>query len=88
MDSLTVAVAHELSSRYCPTNKESFLVTLVVLVVAFCVAGIVLRRFGRVARIAGIVLILFALGGTALDLFGLSGCGPHFSPGLTWDHPW
>lgn len=88
MDSLTVAVAHELSSRYCPTNKESFLVTLALLVVAFCVAGIVLGRFGRVARVAGIVLILFAIGGGALDLFGLAGCGAHFSPGLAWDNPW
>lgn len=88
MDHLAAAVAQELSSRYCPTNKETFLIALFLLVAAFCIAGVILQRSGRVARIAGILLILFAIGGAGMDLFGFLGCGPHITPGLTWDYPW
>lgn len=85
---LNPAVADSLASFWCPTNRASFLATLFALVAAICIVGIVLRRFGRVARIAGLVLILFAIGGGAMELFGLSGCGPHFAAGVTWDRPW
>ena len=88
VDHLAVAVTQELSSRYCPVSKGLFLIELFVLLAIFCVVGLVLIRRGNTARLAGIFVLLFAVGGAALDLFGLSGCGAHFTPGLTWDHPW
>lgn len=88
MDHLTAAVAQELASRYCPTNKPLFLTELSILVSIFCAIGAALVLRGNNARVAGILFLVFALGIAALDLFGYSGCGPHFTPGLTWDHPW
>jgi hypothetical protein len=82
------AVVVALASGYCPTNGTAFLLELVALVAFFCIAGIVLLRLGRVARIVGIMLVVFAIGGAAIDLFGLSGCNGHIEKGLTWDHPW
>lgn len=82
------AVIEALASGYCPTNGTSFLLELIALAAVFCITGFVLLRFGRVARIAGIMLVAFVIGGVAIDLFGLSGCNGHIEKGLTWDHPW
>lgn len=87
-DRLKTAVVDALSSGYCPTNRSAFLLELVALAAIFCVAGVTLYRFGRIARIAGILLVCFALGGAALDLFGFLGCGNHNVPGLSWNRPW
>jgi len=97
VDHLTAAVMDALSSGYCPTSKSYFLLRLFAAVAVFCCIGFGLivaatrlkgseRRF--FARIGGVVLILFALGGAAWDLFGLSGCGSHATAGLIWDWPW
>lgn len=85
---LVRAVTESLASGYCPTNEALFLEQLFSLVAVFCIAGIVLLRFGRAARIAGIMLVVFAVGAASIDLFGLSGCNGHIENGLTWDHPW
>ena len=73
---LTAAIAHELSSRYCPANKPAFLTELLVLVGVFCAIGAALIIRGNNARLAGVLLALFAAGLAALDLFGFFGCGP------------
>lgn len=97
VDHLTAAVMDALSSGYCPTNKMYFLLRLFAAVAVFCGIGFGLiaaasrsknstRKF--VTRTATAVLILFALGGAAWDLFGLSGCGTHSTAGLIWDWPW
>jgi hypothetical protein len=85
---LVRAVTQSLASGYCPTNEALFLEQLFSLVALFGIAGIVLLRFGRVARIVGIMLVVFAIGAATIDLFGLSGCRGHIEKGLTWDHPW
>ncbi len=72
------AVVEALSSGYCPANEVSFLAELAALVTLLCIAGVVLLRFGRVARIVGVMLVVFAIGGAAIDLFGLSGCNGHY----------
>ena len=82
------AVTEALASGYCPTNGTSFLLELVAIVAFLCITGTVALRFGRVARIVGVMLVVFAIGVVAIDLFGLSGCNGHFEKGLTWDHPW
>jgi hypothetical protein len=82
------AVVEDLASGYCPANEASFLSTLFALVALLCIAGLVLLRFGRVARIVGIMLVVFAIGAAAIDLFGLSGCNGNIEKGLTWDQPW
>ena len=97
VDHLTAAVMDALSSGYCPTSKTNFLLRLFVTLAVFCGIGFGLiaaasrsknstRRF--VAYTGAAVLILFALGGSAWDLFGLSGCGNHTTAGLIWDWPW
>ena len=97
VDHLTAAVIDALSSGYCPMNKMYFLLKLLAAVALLCAAGFGLiaaasrsksstRRV--VTRIGATALILFALGGAACDLFGLSGCGTHTEAGLIWDWPW
>ena len=81
-------VLEALASGYCPTNGRAFALELVALVAFFCIAGVVMLPFGRVARVVGILLVVFAVGAAAIDLFGLSGCNGHLEKGLTWDHPW
>ena len=97
VDHLTSAVAEALSSGYCPTNKAAFLGSLAALVGIFCIAGIAAIAAARrkdndrarhALRIAGTVLVVFAIGAAALNLFGLSGCGPHATAGVTRDWPW
>lgn len=82
------AVTEALASGYCPTNQSTFVLELVALIALFCITGIVLQRFGRIARIVGIILVVFAIGAAAIDFFGLSGCNGHIEKGLTWDRPW
>ena len=76
---LNPTVAHALASFWCPADRTNFLTTLLGLATAFCIVGLLLVRIGRAegraVRIAGAVLILFALGGAAFELVGLSGCG-------------
>lgn len=88
MDHLASAVTETLRTNYCPANKALFLGSLGGFVAILSAAGIALIARGSVARIAGILLITFALGGATLDLFGFSGCGSRIEPGLTWDWPW
>ena len=88
---LNPAVADSLASFWCPADGAKFLTTLFAIAAAFCIVGIVLIRIararGRAMRIAGAVLILFALGGAAFELLGLTGC-THIEKGVTWDWPW
>ena len=97
LDHLTAAVMDALSSGYCPTSKTDFLLRLFIAFAVFCGIGIALiaaasrskhpmRRF--VTLTAAAVLILFALGGAAGNLFGLYGCGSHTTAGLIRDWPW
>ena len=97
VDHLTAAVMDALSSGYCPTSKTDFLLRLFIAVAVFCVVGFGLiaaasaskdstRRF--VTFTAAAVLIAFAVGGAAGNLFGLSGCGSHTTAGLIRDWPW
>ena len=95
---LQAAVSDALSSGYCPKNKAIFLLALLAQVVFFCMSGIALvglaryrarlARFKSAAYLVAPILVMFALGAGALDLFGLSGCGSHATEGLTWDWPW
>lgn len=98
VDHLHAAVMDALSSGYCPRNKAIFLMTLFTLVSTFCVFGLAVAgvarfrlrdaRFKIVAYIVASMLVLFAIGAGALDLFGFFGCGNHIAEGLTWDWPW
>ncbi|HZZ00702.1 MAG TPA: hypothetical protein VFE36_14125 [Candidatus Baltobacteraceae bacterium] len=87
-DQLTSSVAEVLRTNYCPTNRTQFITSLAGLAAIFCAVAIVLIARGKTARVAGILIVLFALGAAALDLFGFSGCSFRFEPGLTWDWPW
>jgi predicted anti-sigma-YlaC factor YlaD len=94
VDHLHLAVAHDLSSRYCPHSKAIFLTrfwTLFALFAAVALAVFSAARKRTSARmplyiIAGIFL-LFALGSGALVLYGLSGCSGAAAEGLIWDWP-
>ncbi len=93
-----MAVAQDLSSRYCPHDKAVFLMRFWALFAVF--AGAVLAVFltanrstkrpsGRMTLyiVAGAIL-LFAIGCAALVLYGLSGCSGAAAEGLIWDWPW
>lgn len=97
MDPLQMAVAQDLSSRYCPHSKSVFLLRCFVLFAAFVAVAVSLffiayrshkRPGARAALIvaAGAVL-LFAIGAGALVLYGLSGCSGGAAEGLIWDWP-
>jgi len=97
IDHLQVAVAQDLSSRYCPHSKAAFLAKLWALFAVFLATTLALfiaanrstkRPSGRMALyiVAG-GLLLFAIGGCALILYGLSGCSGAASEGLIWDWP-
>jgi len=88
MDHLASSVAETLRTNYCPANKAIFLAVLGGIVAASCAIGIALMGRGNTARVAGTLLVIFAVGGAALDLFGFFGCGNRIEPGLTWDWPW
>jgi predicted benzoate:H+ symporter BenE len=96
-DGLKAAVIDSLTSGYCPASKSHFLLALLASVAILCGAGFALmaaasrsrdsrRRF--VLRTAAVVVILFTVGGAAIDLFGFCGCGSHIEAGLTRDWPW
>jgi hypothetical protein len=97
LDRLQVAVAQELSSRYCPYDKVVFLTRFWSLFAA--AAAVALAMFWAAKRspkrapgrtplyiVAG-ALLLFAIGSGVLVLYGLSGCSGLAAAGLTWDWP-
>lgn len=98
VDSLTTAVINALSSGYCPSNKTLFLMRLFAIVSTICVIGLALAGTARfrvksatvrlVMYTGAAVLMLFALGGGAVNLFALSGCAGQATPGLIRDWPW
>lgn len=98
MDHLQMAVARDLSSRSCPHSNTAFLSRLVVLFAAFVAVAVSLfysanrsatRPWARASQlVAAAVVLLFAIGGGALVLYGLSGCSGTPAEGLIWDWPW
>jgi hypothetical protein len=97
IDHVQVAVAQELSSRYCPYSKAAFLMRFCALFAAVVSAALALffvayrgtkRPSDRTPLyiLAG-VLLLFAIGSGALVLYGLSGCSGAAAEGLIWDWP-
>lgn len=98
VDHLYVAVADDLSSRYCPVDRTLFLGRLGFLFAAFACIAVLLFLFARFSRgnasrkelayIAACAVAAFAIGSGALVIFGLSGCSGATQAGLTWDWPW
>ncbi len=96
IDHLQMAVAQDLSSRYCPHSNAVFLVRFWALFAAFAAAALTLflaanrsaKPSGRTLPyvVAG-ALLLFAIGSGALVLYGLSGCSGSAAEGLIWDWP-
>jgi hypothetical protein len=97
IDHLQIAVAQDLSSRYCPHSKAVFLMRFLALFAVFAAAALTLflvaygstkRSSGRTPLyiVAG-ALLLFAIGSGALVLYGLSGCRGAAAEGLIWDWP-
>ena len=97
IDPLQMAVAQDLSSRYCPHSKAIFLMRFWAIFAVF--AGAALSLFLAAYRspkgssrrttlyiVAG-TLLLFAIGSGALVLYGLSGCSGTAAEGLIWDWP-
>jgi hypothetical protein len=97
VDHLYSAVAYDLSSRYCPVDRNLFLGRLgASLAVLACIA-LLLFLFARFrvrargkerAYVAACAVAVFAIGSGALVSLGLSGCGGATQAGLTWDWPW
>ncbi len=96
IDGLQVAVAQELSSRYCPHSSAVFLTRFWALFTLFAVAALALflganlftkRPSGPRLYIVAGALLLFAIGSGALVLYGLSGCSGTAAEGLIWDWP-
>ncbi|MBV8283160.1 MAG: hypothetical protein JO029_03470 [Candidatus Eremiobacteraeota bacterium] len=97
MDGLTRAVIEDLSSRYCPHSEYVFFVRLTVSIGTTCLVAAALffsayiRRRGASLRVWpfawACVLVAFAVGWCALDLYALSGCNGNFQEGLVWDWP-
>jgi len=97
IDRLQMAVARELSSRYCPHSNAVFLVRFWALFAVFAAValGLLFAANHRTKRPSGrtppfIVaggLLLFAIGSGALVLYGLSGCSGAAAEGLIWDWP-
>ncbi len=98
LDPLTTAVIRDLSSRYCPVDKATFLgrfgasvaVLAVITLLLFAIArfGAKDARRKRLTYFAACGVAVFALGYGALVTFGLSGCAGGYTAGLTWDWPW
>jgi hypothetical protein len=97
IDHLQIAVAQEFSSRYCPHSKGVFLIRFSALFAVFGAAALSLfltayrspkRRsvLTSLYIVAG-ALLLFAIGGGVLVLYGLSGCSGVAAEGLIWDWP-
>lgn len=97
MDSLQMAVAQDLASRYCPHSKVAFLMRSGALFAVFAAAALALflaahrstkRPSDRTPLyVVGGALLLFAIGSGALVLYGLSGCSGVPAEGLIWDWP-
>jgi hypothetical protein len=97
MDHLQMAVAVDLSSRYCPHSKAVFLVRVCAIFAVFAAAALALffaanRSTKRPSRRTALYivaggLLLFAIGSAALVLYGLSGCSGAAAEGLIWDWP-
>ncbi len=97
IDHSQIAVAQEFSSRYCPHSKAIFLMRFWALFALFAAAGLALfvtayrspkRPSLRMPLyvVAG-ALLLFAIGGGGLVLYGLSGCSGAAAEGLIWNWP-
>jgi hypothetical protein len=97
IDYLQAAVAQDLSSQYCPHSKAVFLTRVLAIFVIFLATASALffaanattkRRSRRITLyiVAG-GLLLFAIGGAALVLYGLSGCSGAAAEGLIRDWP-
>ena len=97
IDPAEMAVAQDLSSRYCPHSNAVFLGRFWALFAVFAVAALALfltasRSTRRPSNrtplyiVAG-ALLLFAIGSGALVLYGLSGCSGTAAEGLIWDWP-
>jgi len=97
MDHLQMAVAQDLSSRYCPHSKAVFLIRFWALFAVFTAAALSLffaayrstkRPAGpAVLHIVAGALLIFAIGSAALVLYGLSGCSGAAAEGLIWNWP-
>lgn len=98
VDSLYATVTHDLSSRYCPTDKTVFLGRLGILIAAFAGVALLLLLFAKfrtqnaqrreMAYMCACAFAVFAIGGGILTLIGLSGCGGEAEAGLIWEWPW
>lgn len=97
IDHLQIAIAQDLSSRYCPHSKAVFLMRFWTLFALFAAAALSLflaayRSTKRPSAkaplyvVAG-ALLLFTIGCGALVLSGLSGCIGAAAEGLTRDWP-
>ncbi len=93
IDHVQTAVAQEFSSRYCPHSKAVFLMRFWALFALLVAAALTLfltayrgAKRPSLYVVAG-VLLLFAVGGGALVLYGLSGCSGVAAEGLIWDWP-
>jgi hypothetical protein len=97
IDHLQVAVAQDFSARYCPHSKADFLMRFWALFALFVAVALALfltayRNAKHPSRqtllyIAAGAILLFAIGGGALVLYGLSGCSGVAAEGLIWDWP-
>ncbi len=97
VDRLYVAVAQELSSRYCPYSKAVFLArfwTIFAIVAAVALVLFVAANRSRKRpsgntplHVVAAALLLFAIGSGALVLYGLAGCSGAAAAGLIWDWP-
>lgn len=97
VDHLRMAVAQDLSTRYCPLDKAVFLTRFGALVAFFVAAALALffvanraKKGGAVPplpHIVACVFLAFAIGSGALVLYGLSGCNGAAAAGLLWDWP-
>jgi hypothetical protein len=94
MDTLQLAVARDLASRYCPHSTAIFMTrgwSLFALFVAVALAVFVVARSRASDRmplyIAAGAILLFTLGSGVLVLFGLAGCSGAAAEGLNWDWP-
>jgi CHASE2 domain-containing sensor protein len=98
IDHVQMAVAQDLSSRYCPRSNVVFLARFWALFAVFAAAALAMflaascsmkRPSNRTPLyiVAGASL-LFAIGSGALVLYGVSGCSGAAAEGLIWDWPW
>jgi hypothetical protein len=98
LDALYTAVAHDLASRYCPTDKTVFLERSGIAFAALAGIALLLFSFARsrtqtarrkeLGYIGACAIAVFAVGSAALVAYGLSGCGGETQAGLTWEWPW